>query len=141
MNFKKLTMLVGFLITTALGACSTPDRNEHARVTTGAGVVDRVEVVKKDSNAVVGTIAGAVIGGVLGSQVGGGRGKTIGTIAGTAGGAIAGHEIQKRINKDEQVKLIIRMNDGSYQTIIQDTDAGVREGDRVQIERGRVVRL
>lgn len=113
----------------------------------GYGVVQSIDLVQQGnagntgiggSGIGIGTIAGAVIGGVLGNQVGGGTGKTVATVAGAAGGAYVGHEVDKRQqNPTESVyRFNVRMENGSYQAITQNTTAGLRVGDRVRIDNG-----
>ena len=84
-----------------------------------------------------GAIIGAIAGGIIGNQVGGGVGNTAATVLGAAGGAYAGNEIEKRNQQQVNAyKFTIRMNDGSYQTLTQNTSADVRVGDRVVIDNG-----
>lgn len=148
-NFKAVAAVSSLLL---LGACA--DMNSPANPTGNAypqtsnnytqyGVVQSIDLVQQGAaggnNIGVGTIAGAVIGGVLGNQVGGGSGNTAATVLGAAGGAYAGHQIEK--NQQNQTntnayKFTIRLNDGSYQTVTQTTNADIRVGDRVQIDNG-----
>ena len=143
MNIKTTYSIVSLVLITARAACgSLRHRDTDNTVTrSGLGTVQSIDEIKKDDKALIGTIAGAVVGGVVGSQIGAGRGKTLGTIAGTAGGAIAGHEIEQHINKDHDYKLTIKMDDGTYQTVVQNTDNGLRSGDRVEVNQGRLVRF
>lgn len=112
----------------------------------GYGVIQSIDLVQQGSPANtgiggsgigVGTIAGAVIGGVLGNQVGGGSGQTIATVAGAAGGAYVGHELENRQQRTADVyRFSVRMENGSYQTLTLNTNAGFRVGDRVRIDNG-----
>lgn len=103
------------------------------------GVVQSIDLVRLDSSAPsplgAGTIAGAIVGGIVGHQVGQGDGNTAATVLGAAGGAYAGHQLEKR-NQTDAYRMTIRMNDGSYQTVTQTTNADIRVGDRVQIDNG-----
>jgi outer membrane lipoprotein SlyB len=105
--------------------------------------VQSIDLVQQQSTGIggtgigVGAIAGAVVGGIVGNQVGGGTGNTAATVIGAAGGAYAGNEIEKRNQqKTTAYKFTIRMNDGSYQTLTQSSNADVRVGDRVVIDNG-----
>lgn len=124
------------------GGISGPDRAYYRY-----GVVQSIELVKQGgsgttgSNIGIGTVAGAVVGGVLGSQVGAGRGNTAATVIGAAGGAYVGHEMEKR-QQQQQVdgyKITVRMDDGSYQALMQNADVGYRVGDRVRIDNNGVL--
>ena len=64
---------------------------------------------------------------------------TAATIAGAAGGAIAGREDERRVRKgDDLFKIFVRMDDGSYQAVAQETQPYLRPGDRVRVENGVV---
>jgi outer membrane lipoprotein SlyB len=113
-----------------------------ATVQSGTGTVESVDVVSGKDPGLVGAIVGGVAGGVLGSQVGQGRGTTVATIAGVLGGAIAGREVERRVQNRETVhKIVVRMDNGAYQTIAMEHQPGVRVGDRVRIDGGQIVRL
>jgi outer membrane lipoprotein SlyB len=58
------------------------------------------------------------------------------TVIGAAGGAYVGHELEKRQQQADTYKVTIRMNNGTYQTLMQSTNAGFRVGDRVRIDDG-----
>jgi len=107
-----------------------------------AGVVERIEVIKKDEgNNLAGTVIGGLVGGVIGHQIGGGRGQTAATIAGAAGGAVAGNQIEKHSRGANEVfRVTVRLDSGGYQTVTQDDIADLRTGDRVRLEGGRVYR-
>lgn len=142
-----------------LGACANPNTSTNtsgvgsgypqstntstSNVSSGYGIVQSIELVRQDNAGIggsgigVGTIAGAVVGGILGNQVGAGQGKTAATVIGAAGGAYAGNELEKRNQQQvDAYKFTIRMNDGSYQTLMQPTNADIRVGDRVRIDNG-----
>jgi outer membrane lipoprotein SlyB len=107
------------------------------------GVVDSIQPVGSTSSGGmgVGAVVGGVAGGVLGHQVGSGRGNTAATVAGAVGGAMAGNEIEQR-NKTSSAayQIGVRLDNGSYQTVTQDTVADLSVGNRVRIENGRAYR-
>jgi len=116
------------------------------------GVVQSIDLVQQGSTGNtgiggsgvgIGTIAGALVGGLLGHQVGSGRGNTVATIAGAAGGAYVGNRVENRTQQQRTAdvyRLGIRMDNGSYQTLTQNTIADLRVGDRVRIDNGSVQR-
>lgn len=144
-HLKSVSALAAIL---ALGACADmntnrapstyPQPTQSNNVYSGYGVVQAIDLVGQSNSGVpAGAILGAVLGGVLGNQVGAGNGKTAATVIGAAGGAYAGNEIAKRNQQQsEAYKFTIRMADGSYQTLTQDSHADIRVGDRVRIENG-----
>ncbi len=107
------------------------------------GVVEKIEVVRKgDSSNVAGTVIGGIVGGLIGHQIGGGRGQTAATIAGAAGGAVVGNQIQQRQRGPEETfRVTVRLDNGSYQTLVQDNVTDLRTGDRVRIDGGRITRI
>lgn len=154
---NKFGSVIGLAAVLTLGACADmnnpgntygsgnayPQYGSSGGVYAGYGVVQSIELVRQGSTGIggsgigAGTIAGAVVGGILGHQVGAGEGNTAATVLGAAGGAYAGHELEKRSQQQSDAyKFTIRMNDGSYQTLIQTTNPDIRVGDRVQIENG-----
>lgn len=160
-TMNRFGSVVGLAAVLTLGACETmnspantsssgtayPQSTNSSGVYPGYGVVQSIDVVRQDNAGIggsgigIGTIAGAVVGGVLGHQVGGGTGNTAATVIGAAGGAYAGHELEKRSQQQSDAyKFTIRMDNGSYQTLAQNTNADIRVGDRVQIDNGVVRR-
>ena len=110
------------------------------------GVIESIEMVPAESGIAgsgigAGTVIGGVVGGVLGHQVGGGTGKDIATAAGVVGGAVVGHEIDKRNQQQQNVyRIQVRLNNGGYQTMTQQSLNDLRVGDRVRIENGNLYR-
>lgn len=143
---KLKALLITLLLTLGLAACNTTqpgmasagDAN-NTNVRSGFGTVESVERVDRANVGILGTIGGAVVGGLLGSQIGGGSGQTAATIAGAAGGAYAGREVEQRTRgRAEVYKIYIRMDDGGYQAVAQETAPVFRQGDRVRIQNGVV---
>lgn len=137
--------------TTSNSGTGAPGAVHSSGVYSGYGVVQAIELVQQNTTASsgiggsgigIGAIAGAVVGGVLGNQVGGGSGQTVATVAGAAGGAYVGNEIEKSRQQKtaDAYKVTVRMNSGSYQTVTQNNNAGLRVGDRVRIDNGSVQR-
>ena len=107
------------------------------------GVVDRIEVIRKgDPNNIAGTVIGGIIGGLIGHQIGSGTGNTAATIVGAAGGAYAGNQVQQRSRgANETFRVTVRMEDGSWRTITQDSISDLRTGDRVRVEGDYLYRV
>ena len=158
MNMNKFGSVFGLAAVLALGACGTtnnagtrsssssayPSSSSSSSAYSSSGVVQSIDLVRQDtadSKIGVGTIAGALVGGIVGNQVGQGSGNTAATVLGAAGGAYAGHQIEKRNQQQtDAYKITIRMDDGAYQTVMQNTSGDLRVGDRVQIDGGVVRR-
>jgi outer membrane lipoprotein SlyB len=105
------------------------------------GVVDGIDYVQHGSSpSGAGAVIGGIAGGVIGHQIGSGRGNTAATIAGAIGGALVGNEVEKRHRRaDEDYRIGVRMDDGSYRTFIM-SSTDLRTGDRVAVEGDRLYR-
>lgn len=152
-HLRSALVLAGAL---TLGACATPYYGADQErdyppaafsrdLRNGYGTVQAVDQLRNEnsgSSIGIGTVAGAVVGGLLGHQMGDGKGNTAATVIGAAGGALIGHEFDKRNQaQNDGYRLTIRMEDGSYQSIEQNTDfVDLRVGDRVRIDNGNVRR-
>lgn len=106
------------------------------------GVIDAIEMAAAPQPAIgAGTVIGGILGGVLGNQVGGGTGNTLATVAGVVGGAVAGNQLEKNANQQPAgYNIRVRLDNGSYQSVVQGNISDLRIGDRVRIENGRVYR-
>jgi outer membrane lipoprotein SlyB len=110
------------------------------------GVIDAIELTRGsgdgtgDSGIGAGTVIGGVIGGILGHQVGGGTGKNVATVAGAVGGAVVGHQIEKSNKQQDAYRIRVRLDNGGYQTVTQQSVNDLRVGDRVRIEGDRMSR-
>jgi outer membrane lipoprotein SlyB len=109
------------------------------------GYVDAVEVVAGEPRSTgpgIGAIGGAIAGGVLGNQVGSGTGRAAATVGGAVAGGVIGHQVEQHVrgsqNAASQYRFRVRMDDGSFQTFVQDRHDNIRVGDRVRIENNQV---
>ena len=107
---------------------------------TDSGRVVAIDVVHRDGGVGAGAVVGGIIGGVIGHQIGSGRGNDLATAAGAVGGAVAGHQIEKSRGGDEQYRVTVQFRDGREASFLQDSLYGIRVGDRVRVDGGRVVR-
>ena len=152
MNYLRLNSMAAIGVAIVIGACAAPGPRHvegpvareapRAQPQAGArfGVVDRIEVIRKgDGSNVAGTVIGGIVGGLIGHQIGSGSGNTAATIAGAAGGAVAGHEIQRRSRgPNEAFRVSVRLDDGSFRTVVQENITDLRPGDRVRIQGGSI---
>ena len=112
------------------------------------GTIAESRLVKLEgTQGEVGTIAGAAVGGLAGSSIGGGTGSKIAAVAGAVAGGIAGNMAEKKITAKQGVELTVRLEDGSYVSVVQQADpnAPFNSGDRVKVltqgNTSRVVRI
>jgi len=105
------------------------------------GTIDSINtIVKQGEGSGAGAVLGGVLGGVLGHQVGNGRGKDLATVAGAVGGAVLGNSVEKNAKTANSYDVRVRMEDDTFQTVRYQTEPGLRVGDKVRIEDGRIVR-
>lgn len=109
------------------------------------GTVDAIQVSQSAGSGAgggAGAVVGGVVGGLLGHEVGGGRGKTAATIAGAIGGAMVGNQIEQSngTRLRDRYQIGVRLDNGGYQTVMQDDISGLQVGSRVRIENDHVYR-
>lgn len=150
MKTSKLVISIFLATATLISGCGStgyaPVSSSPSYSTTAYGVVEAIEATGGSSGGIAGSgigagaVIGGVVGGVLGSQVGSGRGQDIATVAGVVGGAVAGHEIEKRQSQQTAYRIRVRLDNGGYQTVTQESISDLRVGDRVRIDNNRVSR-
>lgn len=102
-----------------------------------------------------GALAGAIIGGVIGNQMGGGSGKAAATAIGIVGGAALGNEAERQNNRERDAyyerdgrgyqgqrvfRVVVRLDSRNEQVFDFERLDGLRVGDRVRIDNGRLQR-
>jgi outer membrane lipoprotein SlyB len=150
----KLTQaLIPVLALTALasGCASTNSGGAYDQVNVRSaadrsyGVIESIESGRaSDDSALLGTVIGGAVGAAVGHEVGDGRSNDVATVAGAVGGAVVGRKIDKahdRKNNEDSYLISVRLDDGSRQSITQESLGDLRIGDSVRIDNGRVRRL
>ena len=113
-------------------ACAPVDRQGREMGDRQFGVVDGVDYVTR-SESQQGSGHGAIVS--YESRAG----RTVATVTGTMGGPFVANEVQKRSRRpDEDYRVGIRVDDGSYRTIVTRDDPGLRPGDRVFVAGDRI---
>ena len=113
-------------------------------VSSGYGTIDSIQVVRAEAGTSGGgAVVGGLLGALVGNQVGSGTGRTVATIAGAAGGAYAGNKVEENRNAGgvDKYQINIRMDNGEYRSVTQDSAADLHAGNRVRIVDGRAYRL
>jgi len=142
---KSLLAAFCFVVTSAIVGCGPIDyrqSNGPSYYPVQFGVIEGIDYVQREGGTSgAGALIGAIAGGVIGHQIGSGRGNAVATIAGAIGGGLAGNEVERRGRRDdEDFRIGIRMEDGSYRTVITRDDPNLRVGDKIVIDNGRVYR-
>ena len=117
------------------GTTYKADEARQMQVVRFGTIVESRFVKLEGTQGEVGTIAGAAVGGLAGSTIGGGTGSKIAAVAGAVAGGVAGHMAEKKITTQQGVELTVRLEDGSYISVVQqaDPEAPFNSGDRVKI--------
>jgi outer membrane lipoprotein SlyB len=146
---KQLSILTATLIaaTSILTGCATtsnqPQQGGYAQADTASyGTIDSIQVVQaKSGSSGAGAVAGGLVGALLGNQVGSGNGRTAATVAGAVGGAVVGNNVENnRAQTHDTYQISVRMDNGDYRIINQDSVYDLRAGNRVRLVDGRLYR-
>jgi outer membrane lipoprotein SlyB len=109
----------------------------------GSGTIDSIQVIQgRAQTGGGGAIIGGLIGAVAGNQIGSGGGRTAATVAGGVAGAVVGNNVEKNRAGDgpEMYQINIRMENGEFRSVTQDTVGDLRVGNRVRLVDGRAYR-
>jgi outer membrane lipoprotein SlyB len=110
----------------------------------GYGVIESIQVTQAESRTSGGgAVVGALVGALAGNQVGSGSGRTAATVAGGVAGAAIGNNVERNRNAgsgQEMYQINVRMENGEYRTVVQDSVYDLRVGNRVRLVDGRVYR-
>lgn len=117
--------------------------NNPASNSMGYGTIDSIQVTRTGSGQTTGTgaVVGGLVGALVGNQVGSGSGRTAATVAGAVGGAAIGHNVEgNRAAGRDMYQIGVRLDNGDYRTIVQDSVYDLRVGNRVRVVDGRAYR-
>jgi outer membrane lipoprotein SlyB len=133
------------------GCASSPSYNNgyssgyNNTASMGYGTIESIQVTQADANRTsgAGAIVGGLVGALAGNQVGSGGGRTAATVAGGVAGAAIGNNVERNRNAgggQEMYQLNVRMDNGEYRTVVQDSVYDLRVGNRVRLVDGRAYR-
>jgi outer membrane lipoprotein SlyB len=117
--------------------------NNSASTSAGYGTIDTIQVTRdKGATNGSGAVVGGLIGAVVGNQIGSGSGRAAATVAGAVGGAAIGNNVEanNRGAGRDMYQIGIRLDNGDYRTIMQDSVYDLRVGNRVRVVDGRAYR-
>jgi outer membrane lipoprotein SlyB len=111
---------------------------------TGYGTIDSIQVVQGERHTSGGgAVVGGLVGALVGNQVGSGNGRTAATVAGGVAGAAIGNNVEANRNANngrELYQINVRLDNGEYRSVTQDSVYDLRVGNRVRMVDGRVYR-
>jgi outer membrane lipoprotein SlyB len=117
--------------------------NSASSSSMGYGTIDTIQVTRTaGSTSGTGAVVGGLVGALVGNQVGSGNGRAAATVAGAVGGAAIGNSVEghNATNGRDMYQIGIRMDNGEYRTVVQDSVYDLRTGNRVRLVDGRVYR-
>ena len=134
-----------------LGGCASNPRAPYdnnayynpSSTSMGYGTIDSIQVVRgTGSTSGTGAVVGGVVGALVGNQIGSGNGRAAATVAGAVGGAAIGNSVESRNanNGRDMYQIGVRLDNGDYRTIVQDSVIDLRVGNRVRVVDGRAYR-
>ena len=109
----------------------------------GYGTIDSIQVTRGAGHTSGGgAVVGGLVGALVGNQVGSGNGRTAATVAGAVGGAVVGNTVEanRANNGQDMYQINVRLDNGDYRTVVQDSVYDLRVGNRVRMVDGRVYR-
>jgi outer membrane lipoprotein SlyB len=109
----------------------------------GYGTIESIQVTGGDGRTSgAGAVVGGLVGALAGNQVGSGSGRTAATVAGGVAGAAIGNRVEsnRNANGQDMYAVNVRLDNGEYRTVVQDSVYDLRVGNRVRIVDGRVYR-
>lgn len=110
----------------------------------GYGTIESIQVTNGEGRTSgAGAIVGGLVGALAGNQVGSGGGRTAATVAGGVAGAAIGNRVESNRNATEGQQMYsvnVRLDNGEYRNVTQDSVYDLRVGNRVRIVDGRVYR-
>ena len=125
------------------GAYNNGAYNNSASSSAGYGTIDNIQVTRGQGQTTgSGAVVGGLIGAVVGNQVGSGSGRAAATVAGAVGGAAIGNSVEanNRGAGRDMYQISVRLDNGEYRTLMQDSVYDLRVGNRVRVVDGRAYR-
>ena len=117
--------------------------NHNRAAYNGYGTIESIQVVQDNGHSAAGAIVGGLVGALAGNQIGSGSGRTAATVAGGVAGAAIGNNVERNReanNGNTMYQINVRMENGEYRTITQDSVYDLSVGNRVRVVDGRVYR-
>jgi outer membrane lipoprotein SlyB len=156
-NMKSTHTTIAALIASAalLGGCASTSTTDpyyaggayggqypSSSANMGYGTIDSIQVTRASGQTSgSGAVVGGLVGALVGNQIGSGSGRTAATVAGAVGGAALGNKVEgDRAAGRDMYQVNIRMDNGEYRSVVQDSVYDLRVGNRVRIVDGRVYR-
>lgn len=153
LSTPRAAIVIALIFTLGLSGCAhqrghARDRHEDRGYDSGFaearyGRVQSIEPMQaRGEGSGAGALAGGLIGGLIGNQMGKGNGRAAATAIGAVGGAMLGHEIERQNQGERRIhRVTVRLERRGEQQFDLERLDGLRVGDRVRIDNGRLQRL
>ncbi|MFK3740100.1 glycine zipper 2TM domain-containing protein [Massilia sp. TN1-12] len=137
----RATLFAAIAMSGAVPLASQAAPQGHAQCQ-NCGTVVSTNTYKREAErgSGIGAVGGAVVGGLLGHQIGSGNGRTLATAAGAAAGAYGGNRIERNVKAEIYTDVRVKMARGGYRTFTEHGQSRYRNGDRVRVQNGHLVR-
>lgn len=138
----RATLLAAIAMAGAMPIASQAAQHGHSAQCQNCGTVVSTNTYKREAErgSGVGAVGGAVVGGLLGNQIGSGNGRTLATAAGAVAGAYGGNRIERNVKAEIYTDVRVKMARGGYRTFTEKGQSRYRNGDRVRVQNGHLVR-
>ena len=149
MNSHRTLAAVVLAATAVLSGCATSNQNPGYGQQTGYqneaasyGTIESIQVrTVEGKGSGAGAVAGGLVGALLGNQVGSGSGRAAATVAGAVAGGVVGNNVENNRNAPrDEYQISVRMDNGDYRLVNQDSVYDLRVGNRVRLIDGRLYR-
>ena len=105
------------------------------------GTIDSIQAVQgRSQTSGAGAVVGGIAGALLGSNIGSGSGRTAATVAGAVAGGVVGNQVEGRQQQAQNYQINVRLDNGQYRNVVQDSIYDLNPGNRVRVIDGRVYR-
>ncbi|WP_308922274.1 glycine zipper 2TM domain-containing protein [Janthinobacterium sp. J1-1] len=131
--------------TAVLSGCAStaPSQNYNGSQPESAtyGTIDSIQAVQgRAQTSGAGAVVGGIAGALLGSNIGSGSGRTAATVAGAVAGGVVGNQVEGRQQQAQNYQINVRLDNGQYRNVVQDSIYDLNPGNRVRVIDGRVYR-
>lgn len=107
-----------------------------------SGVIVSMRPVTIDNESGIGTLAGATAGGAAGTLIGDNTATNVaGAVGGVVVGGVVGHVVDKSINTHQGYEYIIKLDNGSTISVVQDKDLQLNVKQHVLVIYGEMTRI
>lgn len=105
------------------------------------GTIDSIQAVQGASQTSgAGAVVGGIAGALLGNTIGSGSGRTAATVAGAVAGGVVGNQVEGRQQHAQNYQINVRLDNGQFRSVVQDSIYDLNPGNRVRVIDGRVYR-